>query len=760
MHSHQETFSNFVATALNEPQRQAVTPAAGVFLVCAGAGSGKTRTITARITNLILNEQVAPHSVVALTFTNKAAREMRSRVERFLPPETPLPFIGTFHGYCLRILKSYRHLLAIPDFTILDDSDQETIARSLIKKHELGKRITPRQLLANISHLKNRVGGRREQEYQDPIIETLYHAYEQEKARAHSFDFDDLLLEVLKLFTTNENFKAEQQQRIRHVVVDEYQDTNQVQHALLQAMTTHENKTTIHSLCVVGDEDQSIYSWRGATVTNFVNFAHDFPEAVTVTIEQNYRSTQPILAAANEVIKHNTGRTPKNLWSERQGTDRIRVFGCSSPAHEATVTALCAQLLKRKGKLVECAVLYRSHYQSRALEEALITHAIPYKIIGGTQFYDRQEIKDLLAYLRFARNPFDRVAFMRSLGTPSRGFGEKFFEQFFGWWDQQPFLDAHQVAAQYGHELSKSKQQTLLNYFDLVKKVAAQPTAREALEQVLSATNYIEYLRLNEETEQAQVRIENVKELMTAIIGIAARDIITLSDFLDEVTLLQDQIAQAAEQQDYIQLMTLHSAKGLEFDLVILTGLEEGVLPSTHASYQPETLEEERRLLYVGITRAREHLLLTSCSYRTIYGTLHDQRPSRFMSELPATIKRHDCTSWNRSDFVQQLTNWLFGGSSLHSVESDQLQTAIAALHAAQKTTAPTQAPSTTQAFVRPIVRSSAIGTAFSLGQTVEHTVFGRGIVEQIQELGDSTRLTIKFVSGSKKIAANFVRAL
>ena len=398
-----QNFNDFFTHQLNPEQQSVVAPHKGILLVCAGAGSGKTRVITARMAHLMMNHNTRPHEIVALTFTNKAAREMKERIIKYVGEDSPLPYVGTFHSYCLRLLKSNAHLLPFATFSLIDDTDQEKLVKKLINEKGLSKKVTSKQVLAFISRIKNETTTDAEREAawgHDHIMRDMYLLYEKHKAAAQCFDFDDLLLQALVLFQKNELFKQVFQNYVKHVLVDEYQDTNKVQHALLKAMTKNDNGDfALDSLCVVGDEDQSIYSWRGATVSNIINFHKDFPAAESITIERNYRSVQPILHIANEVIKNNHFRNPKKLYSGREASDRIRRLTCASSYQEGEALA---SLLKSAQKSKTCAlsdhaVLYRSHFLSRSLEEALIRHAIPYKIVGGIQFYDRLEIKDMLS---------------------------------------------------------------------------------------------------------------------------------------------------------------------------------------------------------------------------------------------------------------------------------------------------------------------------------------------------------------------------
>lgn len=738
-----DSFDHFLTTALNEQQLKAVVERNGVLLVCAGAGSGKTRVITARMTNLILNHAVAAHQLIALTFTNKAAREMKERIAHFLPGEH-LPYVGTFHSYCLRLLKTHRHLISIPEFSILDTSDQEKLVKTLITRHGLQKKITAKTVLHTIGRLKNEAhtGSIDFHSIQDPLIQQMIYSYEHEKRVARCFDFDDLLLETLQLLRKNASFKKQYQETIRHILIDEYQDTNRVQHALLKELTQDNNTFVLDSLCVVGDEDQSIYSWRGATVSNIINFKRDFPQALYITIEQNYRSVHTILESANAVIAHNQQRNPKKLWSARAGSDRVRILACMSNYQEGDALAALAQQVQRTSSLATMAILYRSHYQSRTIEEALIKQSIPYKIIGGIQFYERQEIKDLLAYMRLVVNPYDRVSFMRVINVPQRGLGDKFEEQFLSRWETQPFASCSDIAQLLLQEqaITKSKQEALQEFLQVFSQLNATDKAYTVVDTIIKNAQYFTYIKNSFEPEEAQAKLENIKELLYAITALEeSKTITTVTDFLNEVALLQDQIAAPEEERDCVTLMTLHAAKGLEFDTVAVTGLEEGILPSGHNLHQEESLEEERRLLYVGMTRARERLLLTHARYRHVFGSLNDQRVSRFIHEIPTTVVQQDISQWHMPTLTTYIQQWF---SSRHIPASKP---------GAQPSQEWLKDPFT------PAVTSTK--KEWHQRQKVHHAQFGSGIVEHIDRRADNkVILTIRFAAGIKKLDASFLQ--
>ncbi len=751
MHTTIENFNQFVAQNLNQEQREAVVKHNGVLLVIAGAGSGKTRVITARIAHLILNQQVAASAIIALTFTNKAAKEMRERIELFLGNSRELPFIGTFHSYCLRILKKNNALLETPFLSILDEDDQQKILQGIITRNNLNKKVTAKQLSYQISSIKNQtLSPNQDDSFDNQLFTSVYQAYEHEKRISKALDFDDLLLETVKLFKKNPLFKKEFQQTVRHLLVDEYQDTNVVQHELLKQMSIDEgNETTPDSICVVGDEDQSIYSWRGATVANIINFKQDFPEAELIKIEQNYRSAQPILEVANKVIINNKNRNPKKLWSEKTGTNRIRTTTCLSDYHEAEVIAHLVKAQRRKSKEQSIALLYRTHFQSRTLEEGLIKNSIPYKIIGGVQFYERKEIKDLLAYLRLIINPFDRASFFRIINVPLRGLGAKFEEQFHELWNNEPFLTFTDVAHKLIDNglLPNAKKDTVTAFLKIFEELVQNTLPSKAISHIISASGYRAHLKEAYDSEESLARLDNIKELLNAVVHFEEKGINTIAQLLDEIALMQEHYkSNETQQTNPVLLMTLHAAKGLEFDLVVIAGFEEGLLPSNRSLADEDAIEEERRLLYVGITRAREYLLLTHSRYRYSFGSMSDQRPSRFLREIPPHLLcLNDVSHWHSSQLSTFFNEWL-GNTRAQEATAAPVYT-FSPKQATEKATA-------TEKTITP-------ATVWKKNQPVKHQTFGIGIVKEIEAKGpDTVYLTISFKTGTKKIAASFVSAV
>jgi DNA helicase-2/ATP-dependent DNA helicase PcrA len=743
--------NRFIATELNEQQRQAVLQKQGPLVVIAGAGSGKTRVITARIAHLMLNEQVPADAIVALTFTNKAAREMQERIGNFLPKGSALPFIGTFHSYCLRLLKSNPHVSDMPFFTILDADDQEKIIKDIIARNGIERKISPKQLLYQISALKNMSYTAEHQNYGMPhehLLQQIFQCYEQEKRASRALDFDDLLHYGLQLFT-HASFKTEFQQMVRHVLVDEYQDTNIIQHELLKAMAKDaHNKFAIDSLCIVGDEDQSIYSWRGATITNMLNFSKDFSNTATIKIEQNYRSVQSILDIANYVIQHNQQRSSKKLWSTKQGVDRIKNIVCMSEYQEGDVIAAIGKILQQQQQLGTCAILYRTHFQSRAIEEALIRANVPYRIFGGVQFYERKEIKDLLAFARLVANPFDRPAFFRVINVPPRGLGTAFETEFYERWATEPFCTFVQIAQQciaLGI-VKQKKAAAVLEFIAIFADLSLQTAPLIAFEQIIKRSGYLEYIKTSEDPEEAQARLDNIQELMRAIEHFEREGMTTLEQLLDEIALMQERSARNQDDAEALTLMTLHAAKGLEFDTVILAGLEDGLLPSSRSLENESAVEEERRLFYVGITRAKERLLLSRSRYRYTYGQMTDQMQSRFLREIPPEITNVDDIRHMQPYQIKQFFGrWLTNASILDApiltfgTPSYQPAQSIPAQHVA----APTSA-----------------STTFKAHQPVSHATFGVGIVQAVEQKDEKLYVSVKFKGGLKKVLAQFLKAV
>ncbi|WP_334144789.1 ATP-dependent helicase, partial [Rhabdothermincola sp.] len=622
---------------LNPVQREAVTHGDGPLLVIAGAGSGKTRVLTHRIAHLIRDRGVSPFEILAITFTNKAADEMRQRVGSLVGPVAEKMWVSTFHSACVRILRRDAGLIGFPSsFTIYDQADSVRLVGYVIRDLGLdAKRFPPRSVQATISAAKN--DGIDVDEYAEQArviferkIADIYREYQSRLQRAGAMDFDDLLGSTARLFREHPDVLDHYRRRFSHVLVDEYQDTNRVQNELvLQLAAEHRN------VFVVGDSDQSIYRWRGADIRNILAFEDAFPDATVIVLEQNYRSTQTILDAANAVIANNFGRKPKELWTEAGSGEPIVRYHADDETDEAQWIAHQMAHLHDGGQYRwgDIAVFYRTNAQSRVVEEHLMRVGIPYKVVGGTRFYDRREVKDALAYLRAVVNPLDEVSIKRVLNTPKRGVGESTVARLDVWANARglPFIDALRRAADAGvsGRAGKGIEAFLALVDDLAEMVPQGPGP--LLEAAVTRSGYVAELEA-EHSIESEGRLENLAELVGA-----AREFESVDEFLEQISLVAD-TDELDDDDSSVVLMTLHSAKGLEYPVVFLIGLEDGVFPHLRSIGEPDQLEEERRLCYVGITRAMERLYLTHAWSRTLYGGTQYNPPSRFLDEIPEAL--------------------------------------------------------------------------------------------------------------------------
>jgi DNA helicase II / ATP-dependent DNA helicase PcrA len=639
---------------LNPAQREAVLHTEGPLLVVAGAGSGKTRVLTHRVAHLISAVGVQPNEILAITFTNKAAAEMRSRLEDLLPEVARRIWILTFHAACGRILRREAPRLGYKtNFTIYDQADQVRLVKQCLEELERDpKRFPAKGIHEHISSAKNQLISpaeyrNRVESFYDQTVADVYDLYQRRLFASNAADFDDLLMLTVDVLERFPEARERWQKAFRYVLVDEYQDTNHAQYRLLQLLADkHRN------VCVVGDPDQSIYAFRGADIRNILEFERDFGETTTIPLEQNYRSTNTILRAANAVIAHNRERKPKNLWSELGDGDAVRVLEVEDEHAEARfVAAEIARLVDEGVNATEIAVFYRTNAQSRVLEDILVRQEIPYQVIGGPRFYERAEVKDLIAYLQVVDNPFDAVSLQRIANRPRRGIGDASLARL------QAYADGHGLslweALEFPEEagLGPAQVRAVNQFQTLIQSLQAgalELPVDELLERTLDRSGYLAALEA-ERTIEAQGRIENLQEL----VGVAQEYQATapdpnLSTFLQEISLFSDQDA-LREQQSLVTLMTLHNAKGLEFQAVFMIGMEEGVFPHSRSIEQNE-LEEERRLAYVGMTRAKEWLTLTHASARALYGNRNYNLPSRFLDELPQDElhrERLRPTSWS-----------------------------------------------------------------------------------------------------------------
>ena len=738
---------------LNDRQKEAVLHTEGPLLILAGAGSGKTRVLTHRIAYLIEEKGVNPWNILAITFTNKAAGEMRERVDNLVGFGSESIWVSTFHSMCVRILR--RHIEALgyaTNFTIYDTDDQKTLMKDVCKLLEVDTKVyRERSLLSAISKAKNELmtpeelmleaGG----DFGRKKVAEVYGEYERQLRANNALDFDDLLLKTVQLFQTQKEVLDYYQERFRYIMVDEYQDTNTVQFELVRLLAGK-----YRNLCVVGDDDQSIYKFRGANIQNILNFEKVFPDARVIKLEQNYRSTETILEAANGVIRHNKGRKDKSLWTENGKGEAIefRQFDTAYDEAEYVVDDIRRQVKTGEGSYSDHAILYRTNAQSRMFEEKFVTAGIPYKIVGGINFYARREIKDLLAYLKTVDNAQDDLAVRRIINVPRRGIGltsinrvqEYAARREIGFYEALLGAD---LIPDIGRGLSKLESfAALMEHF---KRDAQEMTISDLLQEILEETGYIESLQA-EDTEEAEARLENIDELRNKIAAYEEAcqeqdEPVTLSGFLEEVALVAD-IDDLDENSDYVILMTLHSAKGLEFPHVYLVGMEDGLFPSylTITADDPEEVEEERRLCYVGITRAQEKLTLTCARRRMVRGETQYNKMSRFLKEIPLEL--------------------LSTGAVFHKEDQEEGSRKMAKSHSAYQ-----QARQAfhTKAFAG-LQQGKQFGSPsgsldYQVGDRVRHVKFGDGTVINIVEGGRDYEVTVDFDGpGTKKMFAAFAR--
>ncbi len=716
-------------TQLNPQQREAVLHTDGPLLILAGAGSGKTRVLTHRVAYLVRDCGVHPDRICAVTFTNKAAREMRERTTRLIDTGGRV-WLTTFHSLCARLLR--RHASRIGrgnDFVIYDEADQRTMIRKIVDGLQLSEELYPAaRLLAAIDRAKN--DGhlpqdlRRATAHPDaPVIAEVYERYQAALAANNALDFGDLLLCVMDLFRREPALVARYQEQFRYLMVDEYQDTNRVQYQLLHLLGSHHR-----NVCVVGDDDQSIYRWRGADLRNILDFENDFPGARVLRLEQNYRSTKTILAAAGAVIEHNTGRKGKSLWTENSAGEPLVLYAALDERAEASYVVRRIDHLVRSGYSAgDIAVFYRTNAQSRALEEELVRARMAYSIVGSTRFYDRKEIKDLLAYLRVVANPQDSVSLLRIINVPARGIGKTTVEALERAAAERGLPLATLLADAGTLGLTPSVCGRVTEFAQLcarLRAAASRPVAT-TLRALLTETAYVDRLEV-ENTPDAEARIENVNELLTVCEEYdATAEEVSLTAFLEQVALITDVDSYAAT-QDRVTLMTLHNSKGLEFPVVFIIGMEEGLFPHERSLNQPESLEEERRLCYVGCTRARQRLHLVHAAQRHLFGRMQQNLPSRFLAEIPAELV---CREAETPPVATDEPTVDYSYSQLPESPRSPRRAAPARMH----------------------------DSGFAVGQRVRHAEFGAGVVRAVEGSGERTKLTVRFErSGIKKLIARY----
>src|SRR2546423_1344562 len=792
-HSSLITSMDFLSS-LNERQREAVTTTEGPLLIIAGAGSGKTRVITVRIAYLISERHVAPHNILAVTFTNKAAQEMRDRVTRLLGGQklASAPLVSTFHSLCVRMLRRDIEKLEegyTRSFTIYDQDDSVRVVKACIK--DLGyddQRLGARAVQGAISHAKN--SGLDAESYAARVeahderraaIARVFKLYEERLVNNNALDFDDLLIKAVRLLRKRDDVRAHYNERFRYILVDEYQDTNSLQFALIHFLTERQQ-----NICVVGDPDQSVYGWRGADITNILNFEQHYPEARVIKLEQNYRSTQNILDAADAVIKLNAARKEKRLWTSSPSGSPIRYYQAMDAESEARFAAAKIEEHRRADPTTRAAVLYRTNAQSRLFEEAMRRAGLPYNIVGGFSFYERAEVRDIIAYLKLALNPHDSIAMMRVINTPPRGLGKQTLDELerrakdYGvsvWETISIINDPSQTPTGFSARALNSLKNFQKIITDLVAS-ASKETASEVVKAAILDSGYAEVLK-TENSEESESRLENLQELVNAAVDYDKEEGGGLRDFIDSAALVAD--ADQYQRDAPVTLMTMHSAKGLEFPLVFIVGLEDGLFPHARSATDKAELEEERRLCYVAITRAEKFLYVAHAMKRRVYGEELASEPSQFLNEMPLELME-DLTrgpSWLSFARSSARTESLaaaralrgegreerrYTGKTYDSVDSiaeffrqrgRQLDPRAGQAQQPQIKRRTEQSAASSSSSAASSSSSSAAG--FVPGTHVRHPKYGRGLVLRREGAGDAVKLTVSFPGfGQKKLVEKY----
>lgn len=735
---------------LNDRQLEAVKTTEGPLLVIAGAGSGKTRVLTYRIAYLISEKNVKPYNILAITFTNKAAKEMKERVEGLVGDATNDIWISTFHSACVRILRRDIDKLEYDkNFVIFDSADQKTLIKECLKEVNLDEKLFPVQyIIAEISKAKNSLVEPKEylNTYQTDFrlskVGAVYSLYQKKLKLNNALDFDDIIMKTIKLFMENPEVLSYYQQKFKYVLVDEYQDTNTAQFTLVSLIAAGTG-----NVCVVGDDDQSIYGWRGADIANILNFEKQFAGAKTIKLEQNYRSTSNILNAANEVIKNNKGRKSKRLWTENGDGEKI-VFTPADNEHQEgmnIVNKIKELRLRENRKYSDFGILYRMNAQSRVIEEFLMSEAIPYKVVGGQKFYDRKEIKDIIAYLRVLYNPSDFMSIRRVINVPKRGIGKTSIDNI------QEYATANSMSGwQVIENISTipglTRSVGAINEFckcihDLMNVAVGENAIKvsELIKKVIEDTGYMAELE-SEDTVENQTRIENLMEFVSVAVEFEKEsEATTLGEFLESISLVSD-IDETDENEDSVTLMTLHSAKGLEFPIVFIPGLEEGIFPSYRSMDEDPEVEEERRLCYVGITRAREELYISASATRTLFGNTSYNKPSRFLKEIP-----EDLIVGLIKEEKQELKSDYMPTYSTKRIFNANMKTDFSSkMNGVSMSTAT-------------VINTDL--SQFQTGTCVVHRKFGPGIIASVEPEGDDLKLEIIFEKvGMKRLMAKYAQ--
>lgn len=722
---------NSLVNNMNKEQSEAVRTTEGPLLIMAGAGSGKTRVLTHRIAYLLDEKDVSPYNILAITFTNKAAKEMKERVEQLVGEEAQVIWMSTFHSMCVRILRRDADRIGIErNFTIIDPTDQKSVIKDVLKNENIdSKRFEPRMFIGAISNLKNELKTPEDaineaNDFHSQMVATVYSGYQRQLTRNEALDFDDLIMKTIQLFERIPDALEYYQNKFQYIHVDEYQDTNKAQYTLVKLLASK-----FKNLCVVGDSDQSIYGWRGADIQNILSFEEDYPDAKTIFLEQNYRSTKTILTAANEVIKHNSERKPKGLWTANTGGEKIKYYEAMTERDEAEYVVREIMKHRKAGKdYSDMAILYRTNAQSRVLEETFMKSNLPYTMVGGQKFYDRKEIKDLLSYLRVVANSNDEISLQRIINVPKRGIGPSSVEKIQRYANDSNISMFDALAEVDFIGLSKKVTQECIKFYELIQNLIKEQEFLEASEivvEILDKSGYRDMLE-REQTLESRSRLENIDEFMSVPKDYEENTPLeeqSLINFLTDLSLVAD--IDEAQIESGVTLMTMHSAKGLEFPIVFLMGMEESLFPHIRAikSDDDHEMEEERRICYVAITRAEEVLYITHATSRMLYGRSQSNMPSRFLREIPEEL--------------------------LETPSKQQRQTV----------TPKTSSKQPKRGFSKRTTSSKKQVSAsdWKIGDKVTHKSWGEGMVSNVNEKNGSVELDIIFKSeGPKRLLAQF----
>ena len=755
---------------LNNKQKEAVENTEGPVLVIAGAGSGKTKVLTHKIAFLIQEKQVKPWNILAITFTNKAANEMKQRVENLLSDSSNDIWMGTFHSICVRILRRYIDRIGFDSsFIIFDTSDQRTLVKDCLKELKVDDKLfTDRAVLSEISNAKNEMlepkaySVKYANDFRKETIGKVYELYQKRLRENNAIDFDDIINYTIKILTENQDVLEYYTEKFKYVLVDEYQDTNKAQFMLISILASKYGNIT-----VVGDNDQGIYSFRGADISNILNFERDFPGTKIIKLEQNYRCTGNILKAANAVIKHNETKYDKKLWTENNEGNIPCIYSGDDEYDEASYIINQIRLLKTEEyfKFSDFAVLYRMNSQSRAIEDILRREDIPYKIIGGLKFYERKEIKDIIAYLRLIFNPSDNMSLKRIINEPKRGIGKTSLDNIAKISEEtgNSMYDIIKNAEKYGLNRVYLNSREFIEAIEELRSKKDNMLISDLIKETLKKTGYTKALEL-ENTVEAETRIQNLDEFLTVAIEFEEESADnTLAEFLEGITLSSD-VDNLEDEEESVTLMTLHSAKGLEFPVVFLVGMEEGIFPGYKSIGEPKELEEERRLFYVGITRAKQYLYLTCAKRRTIFGSTSYNSISRFVKEIPSELLdgyEEIVNSKNEETFNDSSYKWEYGkasGSKVKTYKIDNNASEIKNVASNTNNNTSNFAFRTAESFLKSFESKKNVNIQeYEAGQRVYHKKFGEGTINKVEQEGDDLKVDICFDKvGNKRLMAKF----